>query len=45
MICKYLNDLDEYISACESIIDIVVIRRSVWDTDLEKIIMYRYRLT
>lgn len=44
MIERYLKELDELISASPEVIDIEIIRRSVWDTELEKIALYRYRL-
>lgn len=44
MIGEYLRELDELISASPHIIDVEVIRRSVWDTELEKVALYRYRL-
>ena len=44
MIEQYLKELDELISASPAVIDVEIIRRSVWDTELEKIALYRYRL-
>lgn len=44
MIEQYLRDLDELISASPEVIDVEIIRRSVWDTELEKVALYRYRL-
>ncbi len=44
MIEEYLRELDELISASPEVIDVEVIRRSVWDTELEKVALYRYRL-
>ena len=44
MIEQYLRELDELISASPEVIDVQIIRRSVWDTELEKVALYRYRL-
>ena len=44
MIEQYLREFDELISASPEVIDVEIIRRSVWDTELEKIALYRYRL-
>ena len=44
MIEQYLRELDELISTSPKVIDVEIIRRSVWDTELEKIALYRYRL-
>jgi len=41
---QYLRELDELISASPDVIDVEIIRRSVWDTELEKVALYRYRL-
>jgi hypothetical protein len=41
---QYLKELDELIIAAEDIIDFKIIRRTIWDTDLEKIGLYRYRV-
>ena len=45
MIHEYLKELDELISASPEVRDVEVVRKSVWDTGLEKIAVYRYRLT
>lgn len=45
MIEEYLRKLDEFISSTPEIIDVKVIRRSIWDTGLEKVANYRYKLT
>lgn len=42
---EYLQELDELISVAPEVIDIKILRRSVWDTGMEKIAMYRYKLT
>ncbi len=44
MIEQYLRELDELISASPEVIDVQITRRSVWDTELEKVALYRYRL-
>ncbi len=44
MIEEYLKEIDELISASPEVIDVEVIRRAVWDTELEKVVLYRYRL-
>ena len=45
MIAEYLRELDELISASPEVIEVEISRRSFWDTILEKIVVYRYRLT
>lgn len=42
---EYLQELDETISAAPEVIQIKILRRSVWDTGLEKVLVYRYKLT
>lgn len=44
MIEEYLRKIDELISASPEVIDVEIIRRSIWDTELEKVALYRYRL-
>lgn len=44
MIEQYFQELDEFIIAAEEIIDFKIIRRTIWDTDLEKIGLYRYKV-
>jgi hypothetical protein len=44
MIDQYLKELDEIIIAAEEIVDFKIISRTIWDTDLEKIGLYRYRV-
>ena len=44
MIHEYLKELDELISASPEVRDVEVVRKSVWDTGLEKVAVYRYRL-
>ena len=45
MMEKHLRDLDELISVASEVINVEIIIRSVWDTGLEKVAIYRYRLT
>lgn len=42
---EYLQELDEVISAAPEVIDVEILRRSIWDTGTERIAMYRYKLT
>jgi hypothetical protein len=44
MIENYLKKLDDLILAADEILDVKILRRSIWDTDLEKIGFYRYRI-
>lgn len=44
MIEEYLRKIDEFISSSPHITAVQVVRRSIWDTDVEKIAIYRYRL-
>jgi hypothetical protein len=44
MIEDYLKKLDDYILAADEIIDLEIIRRTIWDTDLEKVGIYRYKI-
>jgi len=44
MIENYLKKLDDIILATDEIVDVKILRRSIWDTDLEKIGLYRYRI-
>ena len=44
MIENYLQNLDNLIFAADEIIDGEIIRRTVWDTGLEKIGLYRYKI-
>lgn len=45
MIEDYLREIDELISSAPEVIDVEIVRRSVWDTGLEKVALYRYRLS
>ncbi len=44
MIEKYLKELDDFILAADEISDVKILRRSIWDTELEKIGIYRYTM-
>lgn len=44
MIENYFKELDEFITAADEIIKVEIIRRNIWDTDLEIIGIYRYRI-
>lgn len=44
MIENYLKKIDDLIFTTDEIIDIEIIRRTIWDTDLEKIGIYRYKI-
>lgn len=44
MIDNYLQELDNLILAADEILDVKIRRRTVWDTDLEKIGLYRYKI-
>jgi hypothetical protein len=44
MINDYLKQLDDFIMAADEILDVEVIRRAIWDTELEKIGLYRYKI-
>lgn len=45
MIEDYLREIDELISSAPEVIDVEIVRRSVWDTGLEKVALYHYRLS
>ena len=44
MIENYLKRIDDLIITTDEIIDIEIIRRTIWNTELEKIGLYRYRI-
>lgn len=44
MISRYLEKIDNLLIAAEEIEDFHVIRRSLWDTDMETVCFYRYRV-
>jgi len=43
MIDNYLEELDNLILAADEIIDIEILRKSIWETEFEKLGFYRYR--
>jgi hypothetical protein len=45
MIEEYLRNIDELLSTSAAVSDVEVVRRSLRDTDLEKVLNYRYRVT
>jgi len=44
MIEEYLQRIDELLSTSPAVSDVEIIRRSIRDTELEKILHYRYRV-
>jgi hypothetical protein len=44
MLENYLKKIDDIILATDEIVDVKILRRSLWDTDLEKIGLYRYKI-
>ena len=45
MIADYLQQIDELLSTSSVVGDVEIIRRSIRDTELEKVLNYRYRIT
>jgi len=45
MIEEYLRQIDELLSTSPMVNDVVIVRRSIRDTELEKVLNYRYRVT
>ena len=45
MIADYLQQIDELLSTSSVVSDVEIIRRSIRDTELEKVLNYRYRIT
>jgi Family of unknown function (DUF6516) len=45
MIEEYLRQIDELLSIRPAVCDVEIVRRSVRDTDFEKVLNYRYRIT
>ena len=45
MIEAYLHNIDELLSTSAVVSDVEVMRRSIRDTELEKVLNYRYRVT
>ncbi len=44
MIEAYLSEVEEYIDSCEEITEVEIIRKSVWNTDMEIIALYRFKI-
>lgn len=44
MIEEYLHQIDELLSISPFVRDVEILRRSVRDTDFEKVLNYRYRI-
>jgi hypothetical protein len=44
MLDNYLEKLDDFILAADEIIKVDIIRRTIWDTNLERIALYRYKI-
>jgi hypothetical protein len=44
MIEAYIQQIDELLSACDGVVDVIVLRRNHWQTDWEKVLNYRYRV-
>ena len=44
MIFDYFKQLDDFILAADEILDVEVIRRTIWDTELEIVGIYRYKI-
>lgn len=44
MIETYLRQIDELLSASPMVSDVEILRRSIRDTELEKVLNYRYRV-
>ncbi len=42
---EYLQELDESISAAPEVVHVEILRRTVWDTGMEVIGLYRYKLS
>jgi Family of unknown function (DUF6516) len=45
MIEEYLRQIDELLSTSPVVSDVEIVRRSIRDTELEKVLNYRYRIT
>ncbi len=45
MIEEYLRQIDELLSTSPVVSEVEIIRRSIRDTELEKVLNYRYRVT
>lgn len=44
MIETYLQQIDELLSTCPFVSEVQILRRSIRDTELEKVLNYRYRV-
>ena len=44
MIGSYLRQIDEFLSTHPQVRDVEIVRRSVWDTGLERVLNHRYRV-
>lgn len=44
MIREYLRQIDEILTTSPAVIDVVIVRRSIWDTEFETLLNYRYRV-
>jgi Family of unknown function (DUF6516) len=42
---EYLRQIEVILSTSPAVSEVVIIRRSIQDTDLEKVLNYRYRIT
>ena len=45
MIQEYLGQIDELLTTNSAVNDVAIVRRSIRDTDTEKVLNYRYRVT
>lgn len=45
MLQRYLRQIEELLSASPVVRDVVIVRRSIRDTDFERVLNYRYRIT
>lgn len=45
MIQEYLGQIDELLTTKSAVDDVAIVRRSIRDTDTEKVLNYRYRVT
>jgi hypothetical protein len=45
MITDYLRDLEVLLSTSPMVLEVEIVRRTVRDTDVEKVLNYRYRIT
>jgi len=45
MIEDYLREIDALLSTSASVRDVVIVRRTIRDTEWERVLNYRYRIT